>query len=115
MTIYNKMVDISGKNLVAGALLIGAVLIVFIGLFATGMIGGTIVGTISETVTSGAIPVSAAMNTSLAGLETDYISASEGLFNNTTLIVGLAAIVILMLVFGFKLAFGKSNDRKSVE
>jgi len=109
------MVNISGKNLVGGALILGALLIIFIGLFATGMIGGTIVGTIANTVTDGSIPVSTAMNTSLTGLETDYITASEGIFDNTTLIVGLLAIVVLMMVFGFKLAFGGGKSSKSVQ
>lgn len=105
------MVSLSGKNLMVGAGLLLGLVLIFIGLFATGMIGGTIVGTIAETVTDGSIPVSSAMNTSLTGLETDYITASEGVFDNTTLIVGLLAIVVLMLVFGFKLSFGQKGNK----
>jgi len=100
------MVGISGKTLIAGALMIGALLLIFIGLFATGMIGGLVVGTISETATSGVVPVSTAMNTSLAGLEGDYITASDSLFSNVTLIIGLFAIVVIIMVFGFKMSFG---------
>ena len=108
------MVGISSKNLVAAAVIIGVLLLIFIGLFATGMIGGLVVGTISETATSGIVPVSTAMNTSLAGLEGDYISASDSLFSNVTLIIGLFAIVVIILVFGFKMNFGGKSG-KSVE
>ena len=108
------MVGISSKNLVAAAVIIGVLLLIFIGLFATGMIGGLVVGTISETATSGIVPVSSAMNTSLAGLEGDYISASDSLFSNVTLIIGLFAIVVIILVFGFKMNFGGKSG-KSVE
>jgi len=108
------MVGISSKNLIAAALIIGALLLIFIGLFATGMIGGLVVGTISETSTSGVVPVSTAMNTSLAGLEGDYITASEALFGNVTLIIGLFAIVVIIMVFGFKMSFG-GKGKKGVE
>lgn len=109
------MVGISSKNLIAAAVIIGVLLLIFIGLFATGMIGGLVVGTISQTSQSGIVPVSDAMNTSLAGLETDYITASESLFGNVTLIIGLFAIVVIILVFGFKMNFGGKQRGKGVE
>lgn len=73
-----------------------------IGFYATMMIGGLVVGTISNTATDGSITVSTAMNTSLASIEGDYITQSDNLSGTVPLIIGLVAVVIIVLIF-----FGK--------
>lgn len=73
--------------------------LVLVGFYATLLIGGLVVGTISNTATSGDIEVSSAMNTSLTGIESDYISQSDNVSNNIPLIVGLVAVVVIVLIF----------------
>ena len=96
-----------------GALILGTLLLVFIGFYAALMIGGLTVGSIANTATSGTVTVSTAMNTSIAGFETSYISDVGSLQKNVALIVGLIAIVVIVAVFGFKFNFGRGS--KGVE
>lgn len=98
--------NIGFDGLKKGGLILGVLFLIFVGLYALGMIGGLVVGSISKTATSGTVSVSSAMNTSIAGLETDYITDSGKLFDNVALIVGLIAIVVIVSVFGFKFNFG---------
>jgi len=83
-------------------IVLGVLLLALIGFYATLMIGGLVVGTISNTAVSGNIPVSSAMNTSISGVEGDYITQSDALGSNVPLIVGLVAVIVIVLVF-----FGK--------
>lgn len=106
---------VSTDNLKKGLLVLGVMLLVVIGLYATLMIGGLVVGSIAEQATAGTVSVSSAMNTSIAGHESQYITDSESIADNSTLIIGLVAIVVIMLIFGFKFSFGKMGSGKSVE
>lgn len=81
---------------------LGVLLLTLITFYAIVMIGGLVVGTISNTATSGNIPVSSAMNTSISGVEGDYITQSAALASNVPLVVGLVAVIVIVLVF-----FGK--------
>jgi len=105
---------VSEQSLKKGALILGVLLVVFIGFYAALMIGGLVVGSIANTAGSGAVTVSTGMNTSISGFETSYITDVTSLQSNATLIIGLIAIVIIMLVFGFKFNFG-GKGRGSVE
>lgn len=87
------------KTLKLGVVVLGGFLLAMITFYATLMIGGLVVGTVANTATSGDIDVSSAMNTSLAGVEGDYITNSEALSNNIPLVVGLIAVVLIVLVF----------------
>ena len=98
-----------------GALILGVLLVIIIGFYAALMIGGLVVGSIANTATAGTVTVSSAMNTSIAGFETSYITDVGTLRGNLTLIVGLIAIVVIMLVFGFKFNFGGGKGKGSVE
>ena len=94
-------------------MVLGVLLLAMITFYATMMIGGLVVGTISNTATSGSIAVSSAMNTSLAGVEADYITQSDSLAGNVPIVVGLIAIVIIVLIFfgkRFNLAGGKGDS-----
>lgn len=102
------------NNLTKGLLILVGVVGIIIGLYGLLMIGGLIIGSISNIATGGDIPVSTAMNTSLAGLEGDYITDSEAVAGNSGLIIALVAIVVLVAVFGFKFGFG-GKGQKGVE
>ena len=99
------------KTLKRGALVLGALLLVFIGFYAYLMIGGLVVGSIASTATSGTVDVSGAMNTSITAAETAYITNTASLSDNAGLIIGLVAIVVIMLVFGFK-GLGQTGGKK---
>ena len=107
------MVD--ANSLKKGAFVLGSLLIVFIGFYATLMIGGLVLGSISNTATSGTVAVSSAMNTSIAGFESSYITDAGSLQGNASLIIGLIAIVVIMLVFGFNFKFGGAKGKGGVE
>ena len=106
---------ISKESLKHGALLLGILLLVFIGFYVLVMIGGLVVGTVSNTVNGGTINVSTAMKTHLNSTETNYISTANSLQNNAPLIVSLVAIVVIVLVFGFKFNFGEGGRGRGVE
>lgn len=102
------------NNLTKGLLMLVAAIGIIIGLYGLLMIGGLVVGSIANVATGGDIAVSSAMNTSLAGLEGDYITDSEAVAGNSGLIIALVAIVVLVAVFGFKFGFG-GRGAKGVE
>jgi hypothetical protein len=104
-----------GKGLIAGMLILAGIFTLLIGLYATGMIGGLVVGSISNVATSGDITVSSAMNTSIAALETSYIADTTSIFGNTGLIIALVAIVVLVIVFGIKFNMGTGRKSGGVE
>lgn len=76
---------------------------------------GIIVGVFMNQVTSGNIPVSDAMNTSLSGIETEYISAQDALIGNVALIAGLVALVIILAVFAFVFKGGDKGSSDKVD
>ena len=102
------------NNLTKGLLVLVGVIGIIIGLYGLLMIGGLVIGSIAGVATGGDIVVSTAMNTSLAGMEGNYISDSEAVANNSGLIIALVAIVVLIAVFGFKFGFG-GRGSKGVE
>ena len=83
-------------------IVLGVILLAMITFYSTLMIGGLVVGTISQTATGGSINVSTAMNTALTGVEAVYITQSDSLAGNVPVVVGLIAIVVIILIF-----FGK--------
>jgi len=93
---------IEGKSLVQGFLILAGITAAAIGLYVLLPIGGLTVGTITNTATSGAVNVSTAMNTALAGYETSYIADTDSITNNTGVIIGLVAIVVIITVFGLQ-------------
>jgi len=98
------------NTLKKAVIVLGVILLALITFYATLMIGGLVVGTISNTATSGNVPVSSAMNTSIAGVEADYITQSNGLAGNVPLITGLIAVVVIVLIFfGKKFNLGGSK------
>ena len=106
------MVD--GNKLKMGAYLLLGLIGIIVAIYATLMISGLVIGTIAATATDGTVGVSSAMNTSIAGMETSYITNTTALYGNLPLIIGLVAIVVIMTVFGFKNMF-KGGSGKSVE
>ena len=102
------------NNLTKGLLVLVAVVAIVIGLYGLLMIGGLVIGSIAGVATGGDITISTAMNTSLAGLEGDYITDSEAVAGNSGLIIALVAIVVLVAVFGFNFSFGRTG-KKGVE
>jgi hypothetical protein len=106
---------VNGNGLKQGMMILLVIFGLVIGLYGLGMIGGLVVGSIANTATSGDIPVSAAMNTSIGGLETNYISDATSVFNNTGLIIALVAIVVLVIVFGIRFNFGGSSRKGGVQ
>ena len=101
----------NGKGLKNGMLILLAILGLIVALYGLLMIGGLVVGSIAQTATSGSIPVSTAMNTSIAGMETSYITDAENISGNSALIIALVAIVVLIIVFGIKFNFGKTTGK----
>jgi len=98
------------NTLKKGLTVLGVLLLAMIGFYATLMIGGLVVGTISNTATSGNIGVSSAMNTSLGAVEGDYITQSDALAGNVPLIIGLVAVVVIILIFfGKRFSLGGNN------
>ena len=89
-----------------GFLVLISVLGLLVVLVTTAIIGGLMVGVLVNTATDGSIPVSSAMNSSLAGVETTYISTVTSIMSQPAILVALVVIVVLALVFGFKFAFG---------
>lgn len=104
------------NTLKTALIVLGVLLLAVIGYYATLMIGGLVVGTISNTATSGNVPVSVAMNTSLAGVEADYITQSDNLSSNVPLITGLIGVVVIVLIFfGKKFKFGTVGGSGKVD
>ena len=93
---------LDGKSLVGGILILIGIVGTLIGLYVLLPIGGLTVGVITNTATSGAVNVSAAMQTALTGYETSYIADTNAVTNNTAVIIGLVAIVVIIVVFGLK-------------
>ena len=93
---------ISGESLLGGILLLVAIVGALVGLYVLLPVGGLTVGSITTTATSGAVNVSAAMGTALSGYETSYIADTQAVTSNTTVIIGLVAIVVIIIVFGLR-------------
>ncbi len=93
---------ISGKSLLGGILLLVAIVGALVGLYVLLPVGGLTVGSITNTATSGAVNVSAAMTTALSGYETSYIADTNAVTANTNVIIGLVAIVVIIIVFGLR-------------
>lgn len=106
---------IGGDSLKKGLMLLGVMVLIIVGLYASLMIGGLVIGSIAEVAIGGDVPVSTAMNTSLSGMETSYISDSESISGNTGLIIALVAIVVLVMVFGIKFSFGGKKGSSAME
>jgi cytochrome bd-type quinol oxidase subunit 2 len=77
------------------------------------IIGGLMVGVLTSTATDGSIPVSTAMNTSLSGVETTYISTITSIMSQPAILIALVVIVVLALVFGFKFNLGSKGGKGS--
>lgn len=96
--------------------MLGIALAISLGVYFLSIIGGLMMGTLTNTATDGSIPVSAAMNTSLAGIEADFITFNEKIVAQPLVIVGLLIIVILATIFGFKgLGKYKSKGKSGME
>ncbi len=93
---------LDGKSLVGGILILIGIVGTLIGLYVLLPIGGLTVGVITNTATSGAVNVSSQMQTALSGYETSYIADTNAVTNNTAVIIGLVAIVVIIVVFGLK-------------
>lgn len=102
---------VNADSLKKGLMILVIMIGVIVGLYALLMIGGLVVGSIANVAVSGSVPVSAAMNTSLSGFETSYITDSGSIANNSGLIIALVAVVVIILVFGIKFSFGGSGKR----
>ena len=106
-----------------GALILGVLLVIIIGFYAALMIGGLIVGSISNTAIgtwngttgSGSVTLSTGMKNAVLGYTGSYITDVTSLQANATLIIGLIAIVVIILVFGFKFNFGGGKGKGSVD
>jgi len=72
---------LDGKSLVGGILILIGIVGTLIGLYVLLPIGGLTVGVITNTATSGAVNVSAAMQTALTGYETSYIADTTAVTN----------------------------------
>jgi hypothetical protein len=107
--------DLKNSGLIAGMLILASIFALLIGLYATGMIGGLVVGSIAQVATGGDITVSTQMNTSIAALETSYISDTTSIFSNTGLIIALVSIVVLVILFGIKFNMGTGRKSGGVE
>lgn len=87
------------KTLIEGAKAVGLILGAFIGVYALAFVGGLVIGVLANTATSGDIVVSSAMNTSLTGLESSYITAQTAALNPLTTVAALVIVVILVVIF----------------
>jgi hypothetical protein len=103
------------NTLKRAVVVLGAILLALITFYATLMIGGLVVGTIANTATSGSVPVSDAMNTSIASVEGEYITQSQGISANVPLITGLVAVILIVLIFfGKKFNLGGQGGSKGL-
>jgi len=97
-----------GKGLTDGMKILIGIVAGLGTLIVTTMIILLIVGVLGNTATSGNIPVSDGINTSLAGLETVTTTNVTSLMNNVPLIVGLVALVVVLAVIGW-MVFSKKD------
>jgi len=97
-----------GKGLTDGMKILIGIVAGLGTLIVTTMIILLIVGVLGNTATSGNIPVSDGINTSLAGLETTTTTNVTSLMNNVPLIVGLVALVVVLAVIGW-MVFSKKD------
>ena len=105
ISVWRHILDamaLDGKSLVGGILILIGIVGTLIGLYVLLPIGGLTVGVITNTATSGAVNVSSQMQTALSGYETSYIADTNAVTNNTAVIIGLVAIVVIIVVFGLK-------------
>jgi hypothetical protein len=101
-----------GKGLNDGMkILIGIVLSLGV-LIVSAIIILLIVGVLGNTATSGTIPVSTAINTSIVALETTTTTSMTSIMSNLTLIIGLVALVVILAVIGW-FVFGKNGKSAS--
>jgi len=101
-----------GKGLSDGMkILIGIVLALGVLIVST-MITLLIVGVLGQTATSGNIPVSAGINTSITALETTTTTSVTAIMSNLALIIGLVALVVILAVIGW-FVFGKNGKSNS--
>lgn len=103
------MVDFN--SLKSGIQVVGVILLAVIGIFASSILGGVVIGVLGQTVASGDINVSTSMATALAGLETSYISTVTAVLGPITTIAALVIVVVLIAIFfGKKFGFGMSKS-----
>ncbi len=100
---------LDGKSLIAGIVILVGIVGTLIGLYVLLPIGGLTVGVITEVAVpggnvsaAGPVNVSQAMRTALVGYEGSYIADTNSVTNNTQVIIGLVAIVVIIIVFGLK-------------
>lgn len=100
---------LDGKSLIGGIIILVGIVGALIGLYVLLPIGGLTIGVITQTAVpggnvsvAGPVNVSLGMRTALVGYETSYIADTNSVTNNTAVIIGLVAIVVIIIVFGLK-------------
>lgn len=104
--------DEMGKGLTKGMkILIGIALA--LGSLATVLIVVLLtVGVLSNAATSGNIPVSTGINTSIVAVETAVTTNTTSILGNLPLIIGLVALVVVLAVIGW-MVFGSKKGKGS--
>lgn len=106
------MAGINKDGLVTGAVVLGTILVVAIGLFVTTLFGGVLVGKVSSVAQNESLQLSSAMQNFSSDVEDDYIDVAEDVTGNLPLIIGLVAIVVLAIIFSFRMQFGSGGRGK---
>ena len=109
------------KSLLAGAKLVGLVILAIIGAYAVAILGGIVIGVLVDvavgnfngTTGGGDINLSNAMMTALQGYEGTYISTITTSLTPLVTIAALVIVVVLILIFFGRRGFSFKN--KGVE
>ena len=104
-----------GKGLTQGMKILIAIMLALGTLAVTSIITLLIVGVLGNTATSGNIPVSDDINTSIASVETAVTTSTTSVLANLPLIIGLVALVVVLAVIGWMVFSKKGNSSDGVD
>lgn len=103
-----------GKGLLEGMDILKGIALGLGGLLLTIIVALIVVGTVTDSVADGNIPVSTSMAGNITALETTATTNVTNITNNIPLIIGLVALVVVLAVIGW-LVFGKKGSSSGSE
>lgn len=71
---------------------------IFIALYALLIFGAIFIGTLSDTVQSGDVPITELSNNTTKAVETSYASVSSTITDNVLIVLGFIALVVTLVI-----------------
>lgn len=102
---------ITMKNLIDAMKGLGAIAVAFFFVLITMLIWPLVAGAISNVATSGDVPVEGNFSAAISNVSAEGAGYVSTIFSQTTIIVGLIAIVVVILAFGLSKMFSKGGKK----